>query len=289
MRWPAALVMATACAGGCRGAPPAVVDPWRVRVPPPATGEAAASLDSYYVPPAQTYPSQGPFPSPAPSVGPTTVYPPGSPTPAPANSGFTPNTSAPVGHGQMPAPTPGKGSPAGGSATRLASHSQAAPEDAGGQVPGPTASGVVQANHLAWTSATLSGNPPAESGEATSGAANADDGVKDIMDLPPVGSRQTARRPADDGAGAHYAYARDYGWLRGQLEYSPAGDEWKLRYVPIDGETDGFGGSVVLAGELPRSFRPGDFVVAQGFPDSNGTRRGFAPLYQLRGIEHQAE
>lgn len=282
MRWPAALVMAAACAGGCRGAPPAVVDPWRTRVPPPATGEAAASLDSYYAPP--NYPSQGPLPSPAPSptVAPSNVYPQGYPGSAPpASGGFTPNTSAPSGQGRLSTPTPGQKGPAGATSTRLVSHTETAPHQEDG-----AASGVVQANHLAWTSAGSGRDASAAAADEGGG----DGGVRDIMDLPPVGqSRQTARRPTDDGSGVHYGYARDYRWLRGQLEYSPAGDEWKLRYIPIDGDTDGYGGSVVLAGELPRSFRPGDFVVAQGFPDDDGSGRGFAPLYQMRGIERQSE
>lgn len=288
MRWPAALVMAAACAGGCRGAPPTVVDPWRTRVPPPATGEAAATLDSYYAPP--NYPNQGPLPTPtaAPTVAPANAYPQGYSAPGgapPASGGFTPNTSAPAGQGQNATPTPSQSSPAGGSATRLASHEEPVDQTDGQAGRTSPASGVVQVNHLTWTSPAAGNHAAAQPADESDAAGT----VKDIMDLPPVGqSRQTAHRPTDDGSGVHYAYARDYRWLRGQLEYSPAGDEWKVRYIPIDGDTDGYGGSVELAGELPRSFRPGDFVVVQGFPD-DGSRRGFAPLYQMRGIEHQSE
>lgn len=289
MRWPAALVMAAACAGGCRGAPPAVVDPWRTRVPPPATGEAAASLDSYYAPP--NYQNQGPLPSPAPAptVAPANAYPqryPGPGSAPPASGGFTPNTSVPAGQGRNSTPAPNQKTPTGGSSTRLVSHTE--PADVANSPAGTAApaSGVVQANHLTWTSPAAGKNAAAEPPDESGGAG----GVKDIMDLPPVGqTRQTAHRPTNDGSSVHYGHARDYRWLRGQLEYSPSGDEWKLRYITIDGDTDRYGGSVVLVGELPRSFRPGDFVVAQGFPDDDGSQRDFAPPYQMRGIEHQSE
>lgn len=288
MRWPAAFVMAAVCAGGCRGTPPAVVDPWRTRVPPPATGEAAASLDSYYVPP--NYPNQGPLPSPttAPTVAPANSYPQSYPGPgsAPPASSFTPNTSSPTGQGRTSAPTPRQKSPAGGSSTRLVSHSESADQTDSHAGTSSPASDVVQANHLTWTSPAAGSHGSAEPAAESDGSGD----VRDIMDLPPVGrSRQTAHRPTGDGSGGHYAYARDYRWLRGQLEYLPAGDEWKLRYIPIDGDTDDYGGSVELVGELPRSFRPGDFVVVQGFPDDEGSRQGAAPIYQMRGIEHQPE
>jgi len=47
-------------------------------------------------------------------------------------------------------------------------------------------------------------------------------------------------------ARSRYRYSQDYSHLQGQLEYSAATKNWKIRYIPIDGETDEFGGSVVV-------------------------------------------
>jgi hypothetical protein len=64
---------------------------------------------------------------------------------------------------------------------------------------------------------------------------------------------------------SRYGFSHDYRWLKGQLEYSAAQQQWKLRYIPIDGQTDRFGGSVVLE-SVPElsSFRNGDFIQVQG-------------------------
>jgi hypothetical protein len=64
---------------------------------------------------------------------------------------------------------------------------------------------------------------------------------------------------------SRYGFSHDYRWLKGQLEYSAAQQQWKLRYIPIDGQTDRFGGSVVLE-SVPElsNFRSGDFIQVQG-------------------------
>ena len=84
-----------------------------------------------------------------------------------------------------------------------------------------------------------------------------------------------------------YAYAADYGTLRGQLEYSQSLRQWKLRYIPIDGPTDAYGGSVVLSAIAGmKSYRPGDMVVVHGslFGGSAGFS-GISPRYELESIE----
>ena len=64
---------------------------------------------------------------------------------------------------------------------------------------------------------------------------------------------------------ADYAFAPDYAWLRGRLEYSQSLAQWKLRYIPIDGKTDQFGGSVVLPNSPAlEAFKPGDRVAVRG-------------------------
>ncbi|MDZ7617026.1 MAG: hypothetical protein U1E05_08480, partial [Patescibacteria group bacterium] len=42
-----------------------------------------------------------------------------------------------------------------------------------------------------------------------------------------------------------YGFDPSYAWLRGRLEYSQVDRRWKLRYIPVDGNTDQYGGSVV--------------------------------------------
>ena len=101
-----------------------------------------------------------------------------------------------------------------------------------------------------------------------------------------AGVHRVAGRHGRSG-GAGYAYAPDYGWLRGRLEYSQSLRQWKLRYIPIDGKTDEFGGSVKLptSNELA-AFKTGDMVSVRGSvarqPSASGS---FAPQYDLASIE----
>ena len=83
----------------------------------------------------------------------------------------------------------------------------------------------------------------------------------------------------------HHRYGFDpqYEWLRGRLEYSHSRRQWKLRYIPIDGQTDMFGGSVIIAnpGAL-NDAQPGDLVEAHGVIVGDAKpSRGFSPGYQL--------
>ncbi len=97
---------------------------------------------------------------------------------------------------------------------------------------------------------------------------------------------QAAFQPASGGATADYAHAADYGTLRGRLEYSQTSRQWKLRYIPIDGQTDDFGGSVVL-NDSPAlaSFQNGDLVAVQGLLSGTGSTAGFSPRYTLTAIQ----
>ena len=66
-------------------------------------------------------------------------------------------------------------------------------------------------------------------------------------------------------SGARYAFAPDYSWLKGKLEYLHGNQQWKLRYIPIDGETDEFGGSVVIADVATLgNYKAGNFVKVEG-------------------------
>jgi hypothetical protein len=160
---------------------------------------------------------------------------------------------------------------------------------------------------------------------ATSGGSKSN--VVDIDDLPPstppLGQPQTSYRPSTiqlvsgteeieaspqdhsrddrlkpglptDGrlkqAASQYGYDPQYGWLRGKLEYSESERHWKLRYIPIDGATDGFGGSVILADTpLLSGYERGDFVeVAGKLASTSPDKRGYAPKYQVSQLKRLA-
>jgi hypothetical protein len=83
-----------------------------------------------------------------------------------------------------------------------------------------------------------------------------------------------------------YGYDPQYRSLQGRLEFSESEDRWKLRYIPIDGQTDKHGGSVILSPspELD-GFEPGEFVTVEGEVGKRDPRsRGFAPDYQVQRI-----
>lgn len=148
----------------------------------------------------------------------------------------------------------------------------------------------------------------------------------DIMDLPttrrgtPIGSRQ---QPSDAGgvrlasatsqpgdrhsnpqptpaAGpqpaallsshARYGYDPQYQWLRGKLEYSQIDRRWKLRYIPIDGATDQFGGSVVLSDKtLLAGCERGDFVEVRGrLGQRPKDDHDYSPVYEVAEINRSA-
>jgi hypothetical protein len=86
---------------------------------------------------------------------------------------------------------------------------------------------------------------------------------------------------------ARYGYDPEYGWLRGRLEYSEIDRRWKLRYVPIDGDTDRFGGSVVLTNPSALDgYEAGEFVEVRGTlgPQAEGDH-GFAPPFEVREMQ----
>lgn len=80
-----------------------------------------------------------------------------------------------------------------------------------------------------------------------------------------------------------YGYESNYQWIKGELEYLRSTRTWKLRYIPIDGDTDEYGGSVEIANaDLLAGYQPGDHVTLHGRitrePDDAGS---FAPLYTI--------
>ena len=101
------------------------------------------------------------------------------------------------------------------------------------------------------------------------------------LSIPPTNPAASPRgdRPQRQWTGrsaaATYGFDANYAWLQGQLEYSDATKQWKLRYVPINGPTDRYGGSVVL-GPTPAlaGYKAGDFVSVKGQVASGSTGQG---------------
>jgi len=102
--------------------------------------------------------------------------------------------------------------------------------------------------------------PPAEPRRlATAGDATA------LRGRPTSKTNVAGQTPLAASPQAKFAHAPDYRSLRGQLEYLASKQQWKIRYIPIDGQTDRYGGSVVLANaSAVASFHPGDFVQVLG-------------------------
>jgi len=97
---------------------------------------------------------------------------------------------------------------------------------------------------------------------------------------------RAAQAPLAASPQPKFAHAPDYRWLRGQLEYLESKQQWKIRYIPIDGQTDRYGGSVVLANaSAVARFHPGDFVQVQGaIAPIADQSESFAPTFHVERI-----
>ena len=85
---------------------------------------------------------------------------------------------------------------------------------------------------------------------------------------------------------AKYGHDPQYGWLRGKLEHSQIDGCWKLRYIPIDGATDDFGGSVILPDRsILSGVERGDFIEVRGKIGKHNAAKGFAPAYEVSEIK----
>jgi hypothetical protein len=87
---------------------------------------------------------------------------------------------------------------------------------------------------------------------------------------------------------ARYAHDPEYRWLRGRLQYSEITGRWKLRYIPVEGRTDEFGGSVVLSNPSQLSgYERGQFVEVHGRlgPTPQGDDQGYAPEFEIAEIQ----
>lgn len=117
-------------------------------------------------------------------------------------------------------------------------------------------------------------------------------GYEEEIKEPKEAAAGTTRTPRKETIGAgKYDQDKNYRWLKGKLEYSRIEDRWKLRYIPIDGDTDDFGGSVVLLGSrMLEGYKPGEYVTAYGsLGESDARGNGYAPSFNLDRVVRQSE
>ena len=96
-----------------------------------------------------------------------------------------------------------------------------------------------------------------------------------------------SNKPISFTPSAKYGHADDHSWLKGRLEYSQARRRWKLRYIPIDGEADRFGGSVILRKtSLLSGYERGESVELKGrLANVAKTAGDYAPDYEITQIK----
>jgi len=292
-----ALLAASVACCGCNGQSTVPFDPFLgpSRVPPPGTGTATGTAPYY--------------PQPAP-VAPGTALPPGSTLP-PAG------TSLP-GHLQGAAPTTTLGEVATSSSNAAtspvvpATHESSLPSGSGGASASTAERSVVRIVEPTTSAASTASTSGLTKQLSDAPAALAEprrlvlsEEPKEITELPkaaewtpigggsttttttahrPITTSGTTATPALDGS---YDHDSAYRWLQGRLEYSQVAEQYKLRYIPIDGQTDRYGGSVVLpdAPELAQ-FAHGQFVRVEGsMGTSDAAGADFAPIYNATRIK----
>ncbi len=114
-----------------------------------------------------------------------------------------------------------------------------------------------------------------------SGTERPNDGavVRAVAESPGAAQRR------EPGPRTDYDYDSSYSRLRGRLEYSQADRRWKLRYIPVDGRTDDYGGSVILSDPtLLGGYERGDFVEVSGHMGRSDPKQGFSPSYEVSEV-----
>ena len=307
------LSIAVIVLAGCRGQGVPGTDPFfgHTRVPPPGTGSiSGAPTDPYYggpntAPPMVTIP-QTPSAAgtqPAPSSGGQGYNPPGGFN-YQGNS-WTSTLSPIASRPTRPAASPPLAAPSrrvsAGAVPVLAQRERVV------QVLQPQASSAARSQEI---------QVPRQPRASTAGEPRLlrvpKEAVK-ITDLPPArqltsaargqsASRAAGVRPVSGSDGPNdsaevtaavdftsqggYGHDPDYSRLRGKLEYSQIDRRWKLRYIPVDGTTDRFGGSVVLSDpKVLTGCERGDFVEVQGRLGPKGADDGYAPTYEVTRIK----
>jgi hypothetical protein len=114
-----------------------------------------------------------------------------------------------------------------------------------------------------------------------------DSSVRPASGTSPAGAAVGADKPISFDEPAQYGHDAGYTWLRGRLEYSQIDKRWKLRYIPIEADTDQYGGSVVLSDtSLLGGLERGNCVEVHGklLPGAKGDG-GYAPVYEVAQIK----
>jgi len=157
-------------------------------------------------------------------------------------------------------------------ADTAASAPAARPGNPGGAAPStvkpPTATPVDPTAPLQWSS----GNPTPTTPNETIRSAQ--------QSTTTTGQNVTVKRePVQENPPriARYGHSQDYAQLRGQLEYVAKDRVWKLRYIPIHGQQDAYGGQFTLSeGAKLEAFQAGDYVTVEGSPTKENSAAGRA-------------
>ena len=306
--------------GGCRSQSTPLTNPFASadRVPPPATRTLAPGTAQPYYP---GDPGMATAPAALPGAAPATTFAPAS-TAIPSVTAppqTQPLQSAPVtppGGWNQPAANP-YGAPPATSYTPAPTGTENSvvrinPDDQSmrfASVPSSNPNDILQvaANQQMGTSTPFVYTPPAIETQgfpntvqpaqytATPTPAAASDGFR------PQGSSQQAAAtstvepipaqapgtPQEDPA--RFGFDGSYATLRGQLQYYPQTGYWGVRYIPLQGAPDHYGGVAVISNpEILGGLQPGEFLLIQGFiePHDNGDGT-FVPSYTVQGIQRQ--
>lgn len=264
---------------GCQGCqtPSPTLDPFlgRTTVPPPPTGVVGPAAVG-------STPDSGGFLQRSPPTVPGTnnqFTPPES-----RNDLYTPpgmNSAPPV--GAYPGYQSSKDPPAGAPSATFRAVAEASEP--------PAESGVQQASFNNEIR-IVEPSPAASSATSNISTVPITAGPNDIMNLPPKNSSggvssstMSDRRTLRPVIGTGYSHDPQYSRLSGRLEYSQVERQWKLRYIPIDGNTDRYGGSVVLDSSQVQGFAPDDFVSVRGQVSARAHSGSFSPVYEVAQIE----
>ena len=279
------LAVAVCTIAGCRGPAANVADPFvgRTKIPPPRTGTICAGSDD---------PSYRGTPAPVTPLKPIPQTAPGGST-APANSGRL--------EGYPPANGGFKPHGASASAARTSQSTRMATRVGSPPLENrPPARVSPDPSVPAGHERVIRILPPRRKADANSNPASKSSDGRSLPDSSQVWAASATEVPGDSGnvkaavasasttglkPNARYGYEPDYGRLRGKLEYSEIDRHWKLRYIPVDGTTDQFGGSVILPELKVSGFERDDFLEVRGRIGKKPPKKGFAPSYEAAEIK----
>ena len=150
--------------------------------------------------------------------------------------------------------------------------------------------GAIDIMDLPEARSTSGGSPPAFGPGGVRLVSGTDESANPsavVFSAPQSESNRTGGVANSFSSRSNYGHGPNYEWLKGKLEYSEIDRRWKLRYIPIDGTTDEFGGSVVLSNtSVLAGHERGNFVEVHGRLVSNtGGDGGYAPDFELREIK----